>query len=46
MEWMVVKVVVRDRTEGDGEENVLSPPFLESNPPFAVWVVPANEGAM
>lgn len=42
----MVKVVVRDRTEGDGDENVLSPPLLESNPPLAVWVVPVNEGAI
>ena len=41
MDWIVVKVVVRDRTEGAGDENVLSPPFL----PFAVLLVPATEDA-
>lgn len=42
----VVKVVVNDRTEGAGEENVLpSPPPFELRPPPAVAVVPALEYA-
>jgi hypothetical protein len=36
---IVVRVVVSDRTEGAGEEKVLSPPLL----PFAVRLVPASE---
>ena len=36
---IVVRVVVRDRTEGAGEEKVLSPPLR----PFAVRLVPASE---
>jgi hypothetical protein len=36
---IVVSVVVRDRTEGAGEEKVLSPPLL----PFAVRLVPATD---
>lgn len=40
----VVKVVVNDRTEGAGDENVLpSPPPLELIPPPAVANVPAFE---
>lgn len=40
---MVVKVVVRDRTEGAGLEKVLSPPLLESCPPPIVRLVPVTE---
>lgn len=43
---MVVKVVVRDRTDGAGEENVLpSPPplLLELNAPPVVAAVPVFE---
>lgn len=43
---MVVRVVVRDRTEGAGEEKVLSPPFRESRPPPAVRLVPVTEDAI
>lgn len=35
--------MVKDRTEGAGLENVLSPPRLESIPPPTVRLVPANE---
>ena len=42
---MVVSVVVRDRTDGAGEEKVLSPPRRESNPPPAVLLVPASDEA-
>lgn len=42
---MVVKVVVRDRTDGAGEEKVLSP-LRESRPPLAVRLVPVTEDAM
>ena len=41
----MVRVVVRDRTEGAGEEKVLSPPLRDSKPPFAVRLVPATEEA-
>lgn len=43
---MVVRVVVNERTEGAGDEKVLSPPFLESSPPLAVRLVPATDEAM
>ncbi len=46
---MVVSVVVRDRTDGAGDENVLpSPPplLLELSAPPAVAAVPAFEGAI
>lgn len=46
IDCMVVRVVVRDRTEGAGEEKVLSPPFRESRPPFAVRLVPVTDDAM
>jgi hypothetical protein len=42
---IVVNVVVKDRTEGDGDEKVLSPPLRDSMPPFAVLLVPAKDGA-
>jgi hypothetical protein len=42
---IVVRVVVRERTEGAGEENVLSPPLRESKPPPAVRLVPATDDA-
>lgn len=43
----VVRVVVRDRTDGAGEEKVLpSPPPLELMPPPAVADVPALENAV
>jgi len=48
-DWMVVRVVVRERTEGAGEENVLpSPPVrpLELRAPPTVTVVPAFESAV
>ena len=44
-DWIVVRVVVRDRTEGAGEENVLSPPLLDSWPPPMVRAVPVREDA-
>lgn len=40
MDCMVVSVVVKDRTEGAGEENVLSSPLR--NPPPAVRLVPVT----
>ena len=43
---MVVRVVVKDRTDGAGEEKVLSPPFRESKPPPAVRLVPVIEDAI
>ena len=46
IDWIVVSVVVRDRTEGAGDEKVLSPPLRESRPPVAVRLVPATEEAM
>lgn len=42
---MVVRVVVRERTECAGEEKVLSPPRRDSMPPFAVRLVPASDEA-
>ena len=45
---MVVRVVVKERTDGAGEENVLpSPPPIpvELRAPPAVALVPAFEGA-
>jgi len=45
IDWMVVKVVVRERTEGAGEEKVLSPPLRDSTPPCAVRLVPARDDA-
>jgi hypothetical protein len=45
MDWIVVRVVARDLTEGEGEENVLSPPLRDSNPPPAVRLVPASDEA-
>lgn len=44
-DWMVVRVVVRERTEGAGEEKVLSPPRRDSRPPWAVRLVPARDEA-
>lgn len=43
MDWIVVKVVVNDRTDGAGLEKVLSPPRLESRAPPTVRFVPASE---
>lgn len=40
---MVVSVVVKDRTDGAGEENVLSSPLRESKGPPAVRLVPATD---
>lgn len=41
---MVVSVVVKDRTEGAGEENVLSAPLVElMPPPIVVLVHPPDE---
>lgn len=45
-DWIVVKVVVKDLTDGAGEENVLSSPRRPSKPPFAVRCVPATEEAI
>ena len=42
-DWIVVKVVVKDRTDGAGLEKVLSPPRLDSTPPAIVRCVPAME---
>ena len=41
-----MSVVVRDRTDGAGDEKVLSPPLRDSKPPFAVRLVPATDDAM
>jgi hypothetical protein len=41
-DWIVVSVVVRERTEAAGEENVLSPP---RRPPPTVRVVPVSDDA-
>ena len=46
IDWIVVRVVVRDRTEGAGEEKVLSPPLRDSKPPFAVRLVPVTDDAI
>lgn len=43
IDWIVVKVVVKDRTDGAGLEKVLSPPLLDSTPPPTVRLVPAKE---
>lgn len=43
-EWMVVRVVVRERTDGAGDEKVLSPPRRDSMPPM-VRLVPATDEA-
>lgn len=43
IDWIVVRVVVNDRTEGAGLEKVLSPPLLESIAPPTVRLVPATE---
>lgn len=41
-DWMVVRVVVKERTEGAGEEKVLpSPPPIELRGPPTVDLVPA-----
>jgi hypothetical protein len=45
IDCMVVSVVVRERTDGAGDEKVLSPSLLESKLPFAVRLVPANDEA-
>jgi hypothetical protein len=45
MDWIVVRVVVSERIEGEGEEKVLSPPRRDSKPPFAVRLVPASDEA-
>lgn len=45
MDWIVVRVVVSERTDGAGDEKVLSPPRRDSMPPFAVLLVPAREEA-
>lgn len=39
----MVNVVARDLTDGDGLENVLSPPLLDSCPPPTVLLVPVTE---
>lgn len=38
----MVNVVARDLTDGDGLENVLSPPLLDSCPPPTVLLVPVT----
>ena len=43
-EWIVVRVVVRDRTDGAGEEKVLSAPRAELTPPPTV-VFPFSDDA-
>lgn len=40
---MVVSVVASDLTDGEGLENVLSPPLLDSCPPLTVLLVPVTE---
>lgn len=45
IDWIVVSVVVRERTEGAGEEKVLSAPLRDSSPPLAVRLVPATDDA-
>lgn len=43
---IVVKVVVSDRTEGAGEENVLSAPLAELTPqPIVLFVASPDDGA-
>lgn len=42
-DWIVVKVVASDCTEGAGLEKVLSPPRLNSVPPPVVRAVPVSE---
>jgi hypothetical protein len=44
-DWIVVSVVVSDRTDGAGDEKVLSPPRRESTPPPAVRLVPVSDDA-
>jgi hypothetical protein len=45
-EWIVVRVVVRDRTEGAGDENVLSAPRPELTPhPIVAFVPWPDDGA-
>lgn len=39
----MVNVVASDLTDGDGLENVLSPPLLDSCPPLTVLLVPVTE---
>lgn len=43
MDCIVVKVVVKEPTEGAGLEKVLSPPRLDSTPPPTVRLVPVTE---
>ena len=43
-EWIVVRVVVKDRTDGAGEENVLSAPRVELMPPAVAFVACPDEG--
>lgn len=46
VDWIVVRVVVKERTEWAGEEKVLlPPPFVPSVAPAAVVVVAAPEFA-
>lgn len=45
-DWIVVRVVVNERTEGAGEENVLSLPRPELTPhPTVAFVASPDEGA-
>jgi uncharacterized membrane protein YhdT len=44
-EWIVVRVVVKDLTEGAGEEKVLSAPRVEFIPPAVAVVASPEEGA-
>lgn len=45
IDCIVVSVVVSERTDGAGDEKVLSPPRRESSPPPAVLLVPARDEA-
>jgi hypothetical protein len=40
-----VRVVVKDRTEGAGDENVLSAPRVELIPPIVAFVASPEDGA-
>jgi len=44
-ECMVVRVVVRERTDGAGDENVLSAPLPELTPPTVALVAPPDDAA-
>jgi hypothetical protein len=44
-ECIVVSVVVNDRTDGAGDENVLSAPRVELIPPIVAFVASPDDGA-